>query len=166
MSKTLRVPTLALAAATLVAGAAFAADTKPKTGDLAKLQGEWTTLAGPAKNIPVAIAIRGNTVIVRVAITRKRSIEAKGELLLNDSASPKTLDWVKFTGLDDQEFPEILAIYELSGDELKICNGGPNNDRPTEFKPGDGCLADVLTFKRKKDVETAEQPVASAEPSR
>jgi hypothetical protein len=68
--------------------------------------------------------------------------------------------------LDDQEFPEILAIYELSGDELRICNGGPNNDRPTEFKAGDGCLADCLTFKKKKDPEVTEPPVASADSSR
>jgi uncharacterized protein (TIGR03067 family) len=159
MMKTLCVSVLSLTLA-ILAGDVEAADQVP-SGDLGKLQGLWTTLAGPHKDIPVAIEIRGKTVTVRVTITRKRSIQAKGELILNEKVAPKALDWVKFTGLDDQEFPEILAIYELSGDELKICNGGPNNQRPTEFKPGDGCLADVLTFKRiKRDVP--DQPVASA----
>jgi uncharacterized protein (TIGR03067 family) len=144
--KTLSV--LLLATACTALSATVAAD-DTVTGDLAKLQGTWTTLAGPKKDIPVALEIRGKAVTVRVSITRKRKIQAKGELVLDEKAFPKTIDWVKFIGLDDQEFPEILAIYELSGDELRVCNGGPNNERPSEFKPGEGCLADLLTFKRK-----------------
>jgi uncharacterized protein (TIGR03067 family) len=132
--------------------------------DLAKLQGVWTTRAGPNKDIPVSIEIRGSVVTVRVAITKRRSIQAKGELVIDSAAAPKTLDWVKFTGRDDQEFPEILAIYELNGDILRICNGGPNNGRPCEFKAGEGALADVLTFKREKPAEKDNERVADDGP--
>lgn len=160
MIKAFCVPALVVASAMLVRPS-VSADVAP-SGDMAKLQGRWTTLAGPNKDIPVAIEIRGKSVTVRVKVTRKRSIQAKGELVVNDKATPKTLDWVKFTGLDDQEFPEILAIYELKDDQLRICNGGPNNDRPTEFKAGDGCLAEVMTFKREKATDAPDQPVASS----
>ena len=78
------------------------------------------------------------------------TIQAKGEISLHEADRPRGLDWVKFTALDGQDMPEVLAIYELDGDTLRVCNGGPNNDRPKEFKPGDGALADVVVFRREK----------------
>jgi uncharacterized protein (TIGR03067 family) len=78
------------------------------------------------------------------------TIKVKGEIKLNEKAEPRALDWVKFNGYDDQELPEIPAIYQLQGDTFKVCNGGPNNSRPTEFKSGDGILAGLVEFKRIK----------------
>jgi uncharacterized protein (TIGR03067 family) len=118
-------------------------------GDLARLQGTWTTQAGPKHAFPVAVEIRGCSVTVTVTPPVGPKIEAVGEIQVDESASPKRLDWVRFTTIDgEQPFPEIAAIYELDGDVLRICNGGPNNPRPSDFTPGDGVLADVLTFRR------------------
>jgi hypothetical protein len=41
-----------------------------------------------------------------------------------------------------------LAIYELSAGRFKVCTGGFYSDRPSQFKPGDGVLADVFVFER------------------
>ena len=117
-------------------------------GDLARLQGTWETQAGPKKNIPVTIQIKGHRVTVKVKPPLGRPITAEGEVEIDESVAPKALDWRKFTGGDDQEFPEVHAIYQLDGEDLVVCNAGPNNPRPVEFRPGEGVLAEVLTFKR------------------
>jgi uncharacterized protein (TIGR03067 family) len=117
-------------------------------GDLARLQGTWATQAGPKKNIPVTLQIKGHSVTVMVKPPIGRPIIAEGELEIDETVAPKALDWRRFTGGDDQEFPEVHAIYQLEGEDLIVCNAGPNNPRPAEFRPGEGVLAEVLRFKR------------------
>ena len=39
---------------------------------------------------------------------------------IDETAKPRALDWVNFNGLDDQELPDILAIYRLEGDTLQV----------------------------------------------
>ena len=72
----------------------------------------------------------------------------EGEIKLDESTSPRQLDWINFTGADQQEFPPLLAIYSVAGDRFTVCNGGMNGSRPTEFKRGDGILAEVVVFQR------------------
>lgn len=117
-------------------------------GDLARMQGTWTACAGPKKKIPVTLAIQGRDVSVVIKPPAGPEIRASGQIRVDVSATPKALDWVRFTALDGQAMPEILAIYEFDGDSLRICNAGPNNPRPTAFEPGEGVLADVVTFRR------------------
>ena len=120
------------------------------TGDLAKLQGRWSAKAGAKRNLAVVLEIEGREAQVQITTPQGLKFQVRGEITVNESASPRALDWVHFNGLDDQEMPEILAIYRLDGDQFQVCNGGPNNARPTEFKPGDGALADVVVFERTK----------------
>src|SRR4051812_19573805 len=84
-------------------------------GDLARFQGTWTTSAGPRGEIPVAMTIEGRCVKVRVITPKGLKIRVQGELRIDETARPKAIDWVKFTGMDGQDFPEVLAIYELDG---------------------------------------------------
>jgi uncharacterized protein (TIGR03067 family) len=119
-------------------------------GDLARLQGRWTTSAGPRRNIHVVLDIQGHKATVGITTPQGVKLQVRGELRLNDRVTPRALDWVRFSGLDEQELPNIAAIYELDGPTFKVCNGGPNNARPTEFKPGENLLADVHVFQRAK----------------
>ena len=132
-------------------------------GDLGRLQGRWTATAGPKGAFPVVLEVRGREVRVEIRPPVGPPIRARGELQVDDAASPKALDWLRFTALDGQALPEILAIYELDGDTFRICNGGPHNPRPEAFEPGDGVLADVVTFRR---VATPEAPAVAAAPAR
>ena len=75
-------------------------------------------------------------------------VHAEGKLKINESASPKTIDWVGFSIVDGQDFPDVLGIYELGEATFKMVTGGSNDRRPSEFKKGDGALADVLVFTR------------------
>ena len=74
---------------------------------------------------------------------------------LDETTSPRRLDWIKFTGADQQEFPPVLGIYTVEGDRFTVCNGGLNGSRPSEFKPGDGILAEVVVFERERAVADA-----------
>jgi uncharacterized protein (TIGR03067 family) len=129
-----------------------AGETSPKApapaGDLGRLQGAWTTKTGPHGRIQVSLEINGSKAQLRIVGDDGQSIEAKGELRLNDQAMPRTMDWIKFQSQDYQEIPELLGIYELSSGRFKLCTGGFYNDRPRDFKAGDGVLADVFVFER------------------
>jgi uncharacterized protein (TIGR03067 family) len=141
---------LVAALITVASAAAFAPSDAEPSGDLAKIQGTWTTQAGPDHAIAVTLTIAGHHATVRLALPSGDTFQARGEVRLDETATPKAWDWVKFTGLDGQELPEIPAIYELDGDTLTVCNGGPANDRPTQFEAGESSLADLYRFHRQK----------------
>ena len=128
----------------------LAAENRP-SGDLDRLQGRWTTKAGPRRNIAVILEIKEHTVQFEATTPQGLHVSIQGEVRIDESARPKRVDWVHLTALDGQDLPDNLAIYELDGDRFTLCNGGPNNQRPSEFKPGGGALADVVVFTRGKD---------------
>src|SRR4051794_2692516 len=134
---------LSLLLVVLVSGASPSAD-----GDLARLQGRWQTKIGLRKATVVMIEIKGNAVAATISTPQGRKIQADGELKIDETASPKALDWVKFTTIDGEEVPEMHAIYRLEDGRLFIRSGGFNDQRPTGFKAGEGVWAKVLEFQR------------------
>src|SRR5262249_49164339 len=124
-------------------------------------QGQWTTHAGARRNIVVLLDIQGCKASVDIKTPQGLKFQVQGELRINDRVKPRTLDWVKCTGLDEQDLPDIPAIYELDGQTFKVCNGGPNSARPTEFKPGESVLADLHVFERVKPSSVADTRTAS-----
>ena len=151
----------ALAAVVIVPAPLLAAEAWVE-GDLARLQGKWVTRAGARQKIVVVLDVEGNKANVDVTTPQGVKLHASGELRINESVAPRALDWVGFTGLDSQDLPDILAIYEINGETFKVCNGGPNSARPSEFKPGENVLADVHVFERAKAAAAPE----SARPAR
>src|SRR5438128_197903 len=78
-------------------------------GDLARLQGRWLTKAGPRRDIPVVLEIEGRGVKVGITTPQGWAFSVRGELRIDEHATPRALDWIKFTGPDGQDFPEIQA---------------------------------------------------------
>ncbi len=151
-----------LFAAIVIAATASVASAqeKPKADapkdDLAKLQGKWSATVGPNKDIPIVFEIKDRTVTLIVTIEGEdRTIT--GELKIDETKSPKHLDWLKFTTPDGQELDDNLAIYKIDGDELTTCSGGPGNERPTEFKEGEGGPPNLTVLKRVKDEAKKEE---------
>jgi uncharacterized protein (TIGR03067 family) len=72
----------------------------------------------------------------------------QGKLLIDPT---KELKWIEFsyTG-DDGKTENMLGIYDLKGDSLKICLARPDVPRPTEFvsKPDTGHI--LTTYQREK----------------
>jgi hypothetical protein len=44
----------------------------------------------------------------------------------------------------------LEGVYEVKGDDLKLCVMVFGKDRPTEFKSGEGSSVAMLTLKRQK----------------
>ena len=143
------VAAVAVERATMVcAGTTSAAEAIPANSDLSKLQGRWTGQAGAKRLVNVVLDVQGRQVDVAITLPRGMKMRVHGELRIDESASPRVLDWVKFNGPDDNELPEILGIYKLENDTLTVVNGGLHGGRPREFKPGEGLLGELVTFRR------------------
>ncbi len=125
-----------------------AAESEAQTSDLSRLQGRWTARAGARREIRVTLEIQGQRVNADITTPQGLRIQVHGELKLDETSSPGSLDWVKFVGADQQEFPPIPAIYKLDRNTFTVCNGGLNGSRPKQFKAGDGVFADVVVFQR------------------
>ena len=143
------LPTVALAL--ICASPLMADDPKPK-GDLAKFQGKWSTKIGPDGGFDATIDIKDKILTLKLTTPDGQDFELTGEVKLDEAAKPhKTIDWTKFKSPAGDDVPENLGIYKLEDDDtIKVCNGGPGNDRPSEFKTEEGG-AHVITLKRVVD---------------
>jgi uncharacterized protein (TIGR03067 family) len=125
-----------------------------RDGDLNRLQGRWTAQAGTRHEIHVVIEIKGQGICAAIKTPQGLDFQVQGELKLDETTSPRSLDWKKLTGPDQQPLPEIAAVYKIDGDTFTVCNGGFLGARPKEFKPGEGVLADVVVFHRLESKDT------------
>ena len=129
----------------------------PADTDLGRLQGRWTARAGARREVRVVLIIQSRRVDATIITPQGARFQVQGEVRLDETTSPRSLDWVNFSGADQQEFPQISAIYKLDRDTFTLCNGGMNGTRPKEFKPGDGALADVVVFERERSSSDAKK---------
>ncbi len=144
---TRRTLTLSAAVLLMLPAALLRADDASK-GDK-NLEGEWeikSALFGgkePPEDAPKPSAtIKGDTLTLKIG---DKSFQTKFKA--DPSKTPKTLDMTMEEGPNKGEV--IKAIYELKGDELRICHGATGKDRPTEFASKDE--GDVLAvWKRVK----------------
>jgi uncharacterized protein (TIGR03067 family) len=136
--------------ATTIFAPARADDSAPE-GDLAKLQGKWSTMVGPAKTVPALLVIKGSSITLSLTTPQGATRTLKGELKLEEKATPKAMDWVKLTA-DGRDGPDVQSIYDINGDTLKIRGAGPGKERPTEFKDDDETSRITsMVFTREKD---------------
>ena len=129
----------------------------PADTDLGRLQGRWTARAGARREVRVVLIIQSRRVDATIITPQGVRFQVQGEVRLDETTSPRSLDWVNFSGADQQEFPQIPAIYKLDRDTFTLCNGGMNGTRPKEFKPGDGALADVVILERDRSPSVAKK---------
>lgn len=71
-----------------------------------------------------------------------------GTFKLDPTVKPKAMD---ITGTDGpNQGNTIPAIYELTGDTLKICYDLSGEERPKEFKSSAGTQLFLVTYRREK----------------
>lgn len=138
---------------------AMAQDTKKAdapTGDLAKLQGKWSAMVGPDKSIPIVIGFKDKAFTITVTFDgEERTLT--GDIKVDDTKTPKQIDYLNFTGPGGEALGDNLGIYKIEGDEMTSCSGGPGNDRPSEFKAGEGGPPNLTVFKRVKEEPKKEE---------
>jgi uncharacterized protein (TIGR03067 family) len=139
---------LALFASSFLLGTDPTDDAK---SDQKKLQGKWTVTSAvlDGNEIPKD-QFKGTLVHTdnKYSWTSGEGQGGSGTFKLNPSKKPKAMDCVPSDGpLKGQTVEEI---YEIDGDNLKICLALPGTQRPTEFKSDPGSGLWLFTYKRAK----------------
>jgi uncharacterized protein (TIGR03067 family) len=132
---------------------ALAAEPDPAAKDRKALQGEWAveSLEYNGKDYTdkykIAFACKDDVLTVQ-GDGAVRKEYAKLTFKLDPSTTPKCVDLTVAGGV--QKDAKLEGIYELKGDELRLCVKVFGSDRPTEFKSPAGTSIALLTLKRKK----------------
>ena len=115
------------------------------------LEGAW---------VPVAANVAGRELVVndlRVKylvldaggysiVDRTNQIVDSGEYLVDDAASPQTMDIVGREGPNAGR--TMLAIYQLDADRLTVCYDLDGRERPSDMQPRDDTLLLSITYTR------------------
>jgi uncharacterized protein (TIGR03067 family) len=136
--------TIACLSLVLSLGIASAGDAAKKDKD--KLNGSWQSTeivnGGNKSDLEVTLKFDGD----KVTVTIKDKDAITGTYSIDPSKTPATID----LNLEkDGNALKVLAIYEVKGDELKICHTqGEGSDRPTSFEATEKTA--LATLKRQK----------------
>jgi uncharacterized protein (TIGR03067 family) len=123
--------------------------------DQQKMQGTWQTLKAQigGMDLPddvvrnLKIVVKGNTMTV-VGVPDIIQQYGEGTFLLDPSTKPKSIDFKVLKGDKKGDGPE--GIYDLNGDDLRLCFQLVGKDRPTEFVTKEGQNRGMLVLKREK----------------
>jgi uncharacterized protein (TIGR03067 family) len=91
----------------------------------------------------IKLVIKGDT----YTVTAGEGVD-KGTIKADASVKPKTLDITSTEGPNKGK--TILAIYELDGDNMRVCYDISGKARPTEFKSPAGSQNFLVTYKREQ----------------
>jgi uncharacterized protein (TIGR03067 family) len=129
-------------------------DTAAVKAEVKKLQGTWkvTAVTYNGKDFyekgqpPFDFIIKGDEIVVQGNDAVKKEY-ARMRFKLDPSFTPKLFDLTVTGGI--QLNAKMEGIYELKGDDLKLCIRIFGNDRPTKFEaPGDSSNALLILKKQ------------------
>jgi RNA polymerase sigma factor (sigma-70 family) len=125
----------------------------------AELLGTWQVVAvkTPGENVPDKAELeKSRWVFAKDKVTMRMGGESRDASYKTDpSKKPALLDLTILNG-PENERKTFKTIYSLQGDELKICLGDPEADRPKDFN-ADGKTI-VFTLKRLSNVQVDKGP--------
>jgi uncharacterized protein (TIGR03067 family) len=136
-----------LTSAALVLGADDKKDDAVKE-ELKKMEGTWLLVSGesngeqmPAEMVKtIKAVVKGD----KLSIHFGDNMVFEGTMSVDPTKKPKTMDTV--SGKDNMKG---VAIYELDGDNFKICVGN-KGERPKEFTGKKGSDCALYVYKREK----------------
>jgi RNA polymerase sigma factor (sigma-70 family) len=119
--------------------------------DRDRLQGTWAvtaaTLDGTSDGREIDQIKQGLELVFK---GDKVTIKVEAGFTLDPTKSPKQIDLSPSLGDPNQKDPTIRGIYELSGDDLRLCIGAPDAERPAAFASAKGSRIMLLALKRAK----------------
>jgi uncharacterized protein (TIGR03067 family) len=147
----MRTGTVLSLALVIVAYVAAGQEDKAKE-DKQKLQGTWKLISfeiggkgdDDTKDENRELVIDGDKITVK---NEGKEVE-QDRFVLDPTKKPKSIEVTTLTG--DEKDKKRLGIYELEGDNLKICIDEKGEARPAEFKTKEGGSQILVTLKRVK----------------
>ncbi len=139
----------------LAAGLLLAAD-KPEEAvkkDREKIASSWTVVSRETNGTKVDEEELKKIVVTFKAdgsfeVQRDSEKVATGSSKIDPAKKPKEID-IDIKAADGNE-RSVKGIYEIDGDDLKICAGGAGKDRPKEFTGKADTGNTLIVYKRKK----------------
>ena len=137
--------------AALAIGRAGAQDDAAKK-EMKKLEGTWATVSIEAAGQKVTdedkiktrkLTTKGDKYMLKVG-----DETVQGTIEINPTKKPKTIDVKPDSGSNKGK--TLLGIYELDGDNLKICLAAPGKERPTAFATASENGQQLVVYKREK----------------
>lgn len=140
-----------LLSSALVAVVAFVFSPAAQADDVKAMEGKWTVASAEAGGQSVdsedlralVVTIAGD----HYELMTKEGPDA-GTLKLDETQKPKTMDATDTEGFDAGKV--IRAIYELTGDTMRVCYALDGSARPTEFATKEGSPWLLITYQRQK----------------
>ena len=151
--------TLLIALAVATFSLAWAEDSDAVKQDLARLQGEWSMMAGTADGYPIPDSMIQNSKRIckdgELTVIVGGQLHMKAKISIDPARKPKTVDFDVTAGPNKGK--KLLGIYELEGDTLKSCFGAPGAARPTDFTSDSGDHRTSTVWKREKSAAKPEK---------
>ena len=138
-----------------------------KNAETGPLEGTWHVVALEVDGRAIPAGMLGSArIVVKGDTFQSRGMGAvyEGKLKLDESASPKTFDLTFTAGPEKGNMN--WGIYELTGDDWKLCLATRGGERPTRFATEPGTGHALQTLKRGEPGTTVtaatEAPAAEA----
>jgi uncharacterized protein (TIGR03067 family) len=117
-----------------------------------KLDGTWLPSSAELGGKKFPDEVRKSLKLVikddKYTVTVEKEGTDEGTVKLMPSATPKAMDITGTKGANKGK--TYLAIYEHTGDTLRVCYDLSGKNRPTEFKSKEGTLLFLVEYKRQK----------------
>jgi uncharacterized protein (TIGR03067 family) len=113
------------------------------------IQGTWIPISGELAGQPFPQQVLKT---IRLILTENRYtavVAGKkdvGNLILRSNQQPRAMDILGTEGPNKGK--TILAIYELTGDSLKVCYDLEGKTQPREFRTSPGTQQFLVSYKR------------------
>ena len=101
-------------------------------------------LPPPASGNPV-MTVKGESAAMKIG-----DMTSAAAIKVDATKTPRTLDVTPEDG--PEKGKTVPCIYEIKGDELRVCTAEAGTGRPTEFSAKEGSGWTLLTFKRVQEV--------------
>ncbi len=118
------------------------AEGEAASGAPTELEGDWAMISAVFNGAPLEKSMvtwcKRSTKGDITTVTAGTQVMLKASFTLDGSSSPKRIDYRNLAGVSKGKTQ--AGIYELPGDDLRICMAAPGSPRPTAFesKRGDG----------------------------
>jgi uncharacterized protein (TIGR03067 family) len=119
--------------------------------DVRQMQGSWqAVLMNQDGEVQPLVGAFANLQLIikddRRTIRSGETVFSEAYYRLNPAAHPPTIDLVVTRGGSRGQI--MLGIYNISGDNLRVCYAGPGRERPRDFKPKVGSGHALQEMKR------------------